>query len=33
MTTETLNTGRDIINATQNAVMEAAENVAEICQF
>ena len=32
MTVETLNTSRDIINATQNAVMEAAENVAEMIE-
>ena len=32
MTTETITTGKDIINATQNAVIEAAENVAEMME-
>ncbi|MBQ8464860.1 MAG: hypothetical protein IJ545_02495 [Alphaproteobacteria bacterium] len=30
MTTPTISTGKEIINATQNAVIEAAENVAEM---
>lgn len=32
MTTETMTTGKDIINATQSAVIEAAENVAEMME-
>ena len=32
MTTETLNTSSDIINATQNVVIEAVENVAEMIE-
>lgn len=32
MTTETINTGNEIINATQNAVIEAVENVAEMIE-
>lgn len=32
MTMETLNTGKDIIDATQNAVIEAAENVSEMIE-
>ena len=32
MTTETITTGNEIINATQNAVIEAVENVAEMIE-
>ena len=32
MTTETTTTGNDIIDATQNAVISAAENVSEIIE-